>query len=77
MKAGGVSVARLVSMPVAPPSGMQVELVLDDQRAVVTTVGAGLRTYSASGRDVLDGYGGDELCPSGRGQLLVPWPNRI
>jgi len=64
-------------MPVAPPSGMQVELVLDDQRAVVTTVGAGLRAYSAGGRDVLDGYGADELCPSGRGQLLVPWPNRI
>ena len=26
---------------------------------------------------IVDGYGPDELCPSGRGQLLVPWPNRI
>jgi aldose 1-epimerase len=26
---------------------------------------------------VLDGYDEHELCPSGRGQLLVPWPNRI
>jgi aldose 1-epimerase len=59
------------------PSGAQVELALGDQRAVVTTVGAGLRTYSAGGRDVLDGYGEDEICPSGRGQLLAPWPNRI
>jgi aldose 1-epimerase len=64
-------------VPPLPPSGAQVELALGDQRAVVTTVGAGLRTYSAGGRDVLDGYGEDEICPSGRGQLLVPWPNRI
>jgi aldose 1-epimerase len=26
---------------------------------------------------VLDGYDADEVCPSGRGQLLLPWPNRI
>jgi aldose 1-epimerase len=26
---------------------------------------------------VLDGYGADEMCSSGRGQLLIPWPNRI
>jgi aldose 1-epimerase len=64
-------------VPASPPSGTQVELALGDQRAVVTTVGAGLRTYSAAGREVLDGYRKDQLCPSGRGQLLVPWPNRI
>src|SRR5205823_11016791 len=28
-------------------------------------------------RPILDGYGAGEVCPSGRGQLLVPWPNRI
>lgn len=59
------------------PSGEQVELVHGDQEAVVVGVGGGLRLYSADGRAVLDGYGDDELCPSGRGQLLVPWPNRI
>lgn len=64
-------------VPAVPPSGAQVELASGDQRAVVTSVGAGVRTYSVGGRDVLDGYGEDELCPSGRGQLLVPWPNRI
>jgi aldose 1-epimerase len=26
---------------------------------------------------VLDGYGSDEECTSGRGQVLIPWPNRI
>ena len=40
-------------------------------------VGAGLRTYSVGGRAVIDGYDAGEVCPSGRGQLLVPWPNRI
>jgi aldose 1-epimerase len=59
------------------PSGEQVELTLGDQRAVVVGVGAGLRAYSVGGRPILDGYGGDEVCPSGRGQQLVPWPNRI
>ena len=40
-------------------------------------VGAGVRTYAVGGRAVIDGYDAGELCPSGRGQLLVPWPNRI
>lgn len=59
------------------PSGEQIELGLDDQRAVVTEVGAGLRSYSAAGRELVDGYGADEMSPSGRGQVLIPWPNRI
>jgi aldose 1-epimerase len=59
------------------PSGEQVELVLGDQRAVVVEVGGGLRSYGAGGRELLDGYGPDEMCSSGRGQVLVPWPNRL
>lgn len=59
------------------PSGRQFELTHGDQRAVVVEVGGGLRTYSVAGRDVVDGYGEDEICPSGRGQLLIPWPNRL
>jgi aldose 1-epimerase len=62
---------------VSTPSGEQFELALGGQRAVVTEVGAGLRTYSAGGREVLDGYPLDALADSGRGQLLIPWPNRI
>jgi aldose 1-epimerase len=60
-----------------PPSGEQFEIAAGDQRAVVVEVGGGLRSYSASGRDVLDGYGDDEMCTSGRGQVLAPWPNRL
>jgi aldose 1-epimerase len=59
------------------PSGEQIEIAFEDQLLVVTEVGAGLRTYSARGRDILDGYAADEMCTSGRGQVLVPWPNRV
>lgn len=40
-------------------------------------VGGGLRTYTIGGRPVLDGYGDDEMCSGGRGQALMPWPNRL
>jgi aldose 1-epimerase len=59
------------------PSGDQLEIAFGSQRLTAVEVGGGLRTYSVDGRDVLDGYGVDERCPSGRGQLLLPWPNRI
>jgi len=46
---------------------------------VVTAVevGGGLRTYTAGGAEVLDGYAAGESCGGGRGQFLLPWPNRI
>jgi aldose 1-epimerase len=59
------------------PSGHQVELIHADQRATVVEVGGGLREYSVEGRAVLDGYGLDEMCHDGRGQVLAPWPNRL
>ena len=59
------------------PSGKQLEIAFGDQQAVVVEVGGGLRSYSVGGRDVLDGYGADEMCTSGRGQVLIPWPNRL
>jgi aldose 1-epimerase len=62
---------------VTPPSGRQFELVHGDHKAVVVEVGGGLRSYVVGDREVLDGYAADEICPSGRGQLLIPWPNRL
>ena len=59
------------------PSGDQFEIAFESQRAVIVEVGGGIRTYSVGGNDILDGYGVEERCPSGRGQLLLPWPNRI
>jgi aldose 1-epimerase len=58
-------------------SGEQIEITTGDQRAVVVEIGGGLRSYSAGGRDVVDGYGVDEMSSSGRGQALIPWPNRL
>lgn len=40
-------------------------------------VGGGLRSYHARDLDVLAGYPPDTRCTAGRGQLLMPWPNRI
>lgn len=59
------------------PSGEQVEISRGDQRAVAVTVGGGLREYVAAGEAILDGYGAGEMCDGARGQLLVPWPNRL
>src|SRR5262245_9167022 len=59
------------------PSGDQIEIAFGDHQATIVEVGGGIRTYVVGGRDVLDGYGVDEQCPSGRGQVLAPWPNRI
>jgi aldose 1-epimerase len=48
-----------------------------DQYAVVTEVGAGLREYTFDDRPVIDGFEFGEQCSGGRGQTLIPWPNRV
>jgi aldose 1-epimerase len=64
-------------MPNAFPSGEQIELQAGDRRVVVVEVGAGLRSYGVDDHDVLDGYAAGEMASAGRGQVLIPWPNRI
>ena len=59
------------------PSGEQIELAHGAHRAVVVEVGAGLREYTVDGGPVVDGYPAGEMCSGGRGQTLIPWPNRI
>jgi aldose 1-epimerase len=59
------------------PSGADVVLHADPYEAHLAEVGAGLRTLTRDGLDVVEGYGHDEMCSAGRGQLLAPWPNRI
>jgi len=61
----------------ARPADGEVEIVSGDQRAVVVTVGGGLRTYSIGERVLLDGFPAGEQSRSGRGQVLIPWPNRL
>ena len=55
-----------------PPSGEQFEIAHGGRRAVIVEVGGGIREYGP-----LDGYALGERALSGRGQVLVPWPNRI
>ena len=59
------------------PSGEQIEIAAGTQRAVVVGVGGGIRAYSTGGREFIDGYGCQEMCSSSRGQVLIPWPNRL
>ncbi len=59
------------------PSGEQIEIAFGNQRAVIVEVGGGLRSFSVGSHAVLDGYEANELCTSGRGQVLIPWPNRL
>jgi aldose 1-epimerase len=63
--------------PTVPLTGTQHELASGDYRAVVTELGAGLRSLTYRDQPVVIGYQADELPPAGAGQLLVPWPNRI
>lgn len=59
------------------PTGDQYEITFQEQRAVITEVGATLRVYSVDGRDVVSGFAEDEVVRGGRGMQLLPWPNRI
>jgi aldose 1-epimerase len=58
-------------------SGEQIEIASGPQQALVATVGATLRGYAIEGRALIDGFDADQVCPGGRGQVLMPWPNRI
>jgi len=60
-----------------PPTGEQFRISHGPQEAVVTEVGAGLRSYTVDGVPVLFGYDETQECHAGRGQHLLPWPNRV
>jgi aldose 1-epimerase len=62
---------------VSPPSGQQFEIRRGTQRAVMVEVGGGLREYLVDGQPILDGYDMDRMADGGRGQPLLPWPNRL
>jgi aldose 1-epimerase len=59
------------------PSGDQFEFAAGGYRAVVTECGATLRVLEYAGRPLVHGFAEDEMSSAGRGQLLMPWPNRI
>lgn len=59
------------------PTGQQWTIGHGPYEAALVEVGGGLRTLTADGLDLVAGYAADETCQSGRGQQLMPWPNRI
>jgi aldose 1-epimerase len=65
-----------VGIPV-PPSGEQFSFGSGRFEAVAVEVGGGIRSLTADGRAVLDGYPVDEMCSGARGAPLIPWPNRL
>src|ERR1700712_683484 len=59
------------------PSGEQLELRLGGAVAPVVEGGGGLRPYTVHGRGIGHGFAADEMASAGRGQVLLPWPNRV
>ena len=61
----------------ACPTGVQWTLRRGDDELTVTEVGGGLRVWTRGGVDVVAGFAADAQVIAGRGQQLIPWPNRI
>ncbi|WP_426246272.1 aldose 1-epimerase family protein [Nocardioides sp. LHG3406-4] len=59
------------------PSGDQFEISGGGYRAVVTEGGAALRVLEHQGKPLIHSFDEDAMSSGGRGQLLMPWPNRI
>lgn len=59
------------------PSGEQYQIRGHGYRAVVTESGGTLRVLEYDDHPLVDGFAEDEMPFGGRGQQLVPWPNRI
>jgi aldose 1-epimerase len=53
------------------------EIAHGNQRVGFVGLGGGLRSYEVVGRELLDGFPPGGTPTRGRGQVLVPWPNRI
>lgn len=70
-----MSVSTTLTAPL--PTGRQHVLELGGQRAVITAVGASIRSYSVDGRDVVLPFDEAEIPPAFSGAVLAPWPNRL
>lgn len=61
----------------ALPTGRQFELRRGAVRAVITEVGATLRVLEVGNLRVLRGFPVDGMPEASRGQVLIPFPNRV
>jgi aldose 1-epimerase len=60
-----------------PPTGAQFELRRGRQRLVVHEIGAGVRSWTVGGRELLASFSAGEYDAAFAGRVLVPWPNRV
>ncbi|MBW4030903.1 MAG: aldose epimerase, partial [Acidobacteria bacterium] len=59
------------------PSGEQIEITFGDESAVITEVGATLRTYDKAGVGIVEGFAPHEIPSACRNQICYPWVNRV
>ena len=59
------------------PTGEQIEIGFADQHAVITQVGATLRSYQSAGAPVVEGFAPHEMPDACRNQICYPWVNRV
>jgi aldose 1-epimerase len=59
------------------PTGEQLEISQSGARAVVTTIGAGLRAFEVESVPYIETYDAADEPPKGAGAVLLPWPNRV
>ncbi len=60
-----------------PPSGEQIVIVQGDLEAVITEVGATLRSFRDRSVPIVWEFPESEISSGSRGQVLAPWPNRL
>jgi aldose 1-epimerase len=60
-----------------PPTGADFELRRGRQRLVVTEIGAGVRSWTVGGQELLASFSPGEYDAAFCGRVLVPWPNRV
>jgi aldose 1-epimerase len=60
-----------------PPSGEQILLIHGGFEAVITEVGATLRSFLSDQKPIIWGFPEAEISSYDRGQVLAPWPNRL
>jgi len=60
-----------------PPTGRQWRISHSGYSATLVESGGGIRELTLDGAPVLSGYALDEVPAGGRGQVLMPWPNRV
>jgi aldose 1-epimerase len=66
-----------MTLPTGEQFVLETSTASGDLRATITAVGAGIRTLTINGIDLVPPYAEDLAQPMGAGIVLVPWPNRI